>query len=637
MVSHRLPAAFAFLPRQENLATDAALVEALPHLEGSAERAAFEILLQRGHVPSLAAVITGFPSASGSLQALMVDHIGELSASVRSVVGSGKAAQRIAGMDLIVHARSGRLAYLLADALRVRCHRTRESAAAALLGLTEGLLAHLQSSTAEHLAELLHEVEALADALQKAVWRWEIHYQPKALAAAMMLAERTEPTIRRKLAQRRSKIARALSELMETTTEPRFAGFLVRALTMPPLRAAATRCLARAADPALRVAVLAQSWLLADPEVERGARYLRDLPWLCEVDGAAGGGAVPPEAIVRWLSAACGTSEWRLERLRGALTSPSEETRRSAFWQLTREDNPAATDLLKSLAIREDDPLARVALRELHRRGQADAPAPAPQPSAPEAASTVRPTWERYWHAADGSARREARGGLRELVRQHRPELVTALRGKLSSNDAADRARALRAVLDLDLATDVEEHLLRLVHDVDPLVRAAALAPLARLSIPSVLRILRQAVNDPDPRVQANAVEALDRLNHADRVPATRPKLRSPHPRVRANAVKSLLRTELREAGETLLGMLDDPSSAQRASALWVVERLRLRAVLRHVADMSHRDADPGVRRRAARVLRELRGEEPHGATGRAPAEPTAASGPRKVAPGGPR
>jgi HEAT repeat protein len=169
-----------------------------------------------------------------------------------------------------------------------------------------------------------------------------------------------------------------------------------------------------------------------------------------------------------------------------------------------------------------------------------------------------------------------------------------------------ERCRAVRVAKVLGLLSEVAEEVYQLAHDGEAVVRSTAVGALTELPGATTTRILRAAVNDPDARVQANAIEALDRLNVDDRLPYIRAKLSSSHGRVRANAVRALLRVELREAGEVLLDMLDDSSQAHRLSALWVIERMRLRSVLQRISELSRGDPDERVRRRAQRVFREL-------------------------------
>jgi HEAT repeat protein len=159
-------------------------------------------------------------------------------------------------------------------------------------------------------------------------------------------------------------------------------------------------------------------------------------------------------------------------------------------------------------------------------------------------------------------------------------------------------------------AKSLANEIYRLAHDPEPVVRSLAVAMLPDVPGPTAERILRAAINDPDERVQANAIEAMDRLNLPERVAVTAPKLGSTSSRVRANAVKSLLRTELRQSAETLLQMLDAESRAHRLSALWVIERMGLSAVLDRLYELGRDDPDERVRGRANRVIRTLHGQQ---------------------------
>ena len=179
-------------------------------------------------------------------------------------------------------------------------------------------------------------------------------------------------------------------------------------------------------------------------------------------------------------------------------------------------------------------------------------------------------------------------------------------RSKLAAGDARFRCRALTLVGELGLVTELAEQVYHLAHDSDVSVRREAVALLGQLPGHTTERILRAAVDDPDQRVQANAIESADRIDIPNRKEWTGKKLDSDNSRVRANAVKSLLPMELRKAGETLIDMLADSSNAHRLSALWVVERLKLNALLHRIEDISRDDPDPHIREQAKRVLQEL-------------------------------
>jgi HEAT repeat protein len=106
---------------------------------------------------------------------------------------------------------------------------------------------------------------------------------------------------------------------------------------------------------------------------------------------------------------------------------------------------------------------------------------------------------------------------------------------------------------------------------------------------------------DPDARVEANAVEAAEACKQA-----LLPKLTSRDNRVRANAVRALLRLGVREAAETLVSMLQHPDPRERASALWLVEKMGLAVLTTRVKRMAVADTDPELRARAAEVCERL-------------------------------
>jgi hypothetical protein len=397
-----------------------------------------------------------------------------------------------------------------------------------------------------------------------------------------------------------------LNKLLEGTSDPRLAGAALRALAVPELRAAAARSISRPDHAAFLQAVFSQCWLLADEQIERGCRWVRDGTWLrdavavlADLDGAALAGAV------RFLAAIGGSSERKIELFRELIGFDREDVRRAAIWQLVRQKSEAATRLLGVVANRQGDGIAQVASREWRRRRRTIAAGESHLTTGKEPGTTSHAEFERYWNRFDVSSD-EQRSTTGEAVRRHVADLSVLLRAKLASADPLDRARAVRMVSSLGYVEQMEESLQHLASDPDPLVRSLAVSRLAEIPGPTTLRLLRAAVNDPDARVQADAVEALDRLDIEERLPWTEPKLESPNNRVRANAVKSLLRSELHKAGETLLDMLEDPSPAHRLSALWVIERLGLEAVVHRIRDLSREDANERVRRRAIRVLNHL-------------------------------
>jgi HEAT repeat protein len=148
--------------------------------------------------------------------------------------------------------------------------------------------------------------------------------------------------------------------------------------------------------------------------------------------------------------------------------------------------------------------------------------------------------------------------------------------------------------------------LCKLAYDADAVTRSSAVAALGEIGGAAAVAVLRRALCDPDPRVQANAIEGLDRLEAPGREDAMRQRMSSPHPRVQANSVAGLLQLHVFEAGPALLSMLEDASPARRLSGLWVVDRLKLVALLDKVRMIADGDGDGRVRQRADNVLHQL-------------------------------
>jgi hypothetical protein len=446
------------------------------------------------------------------------------------------------------------------------------------------------------------------------------------LEAALWLHSSLEPVIARKLHDRNTKIASAVNTLVERTSDPRLAGFVLTSLTSPDLRVTTARAIGRSQDPHFLQAVLDEAWLLADPEIERGCRWIRDGLWLQVAAGVlsnpAGSAAFP---ACRLLAAIGGAQRRKAEFLRELIGAGGEDIRRAILWRLIQDKTEFATDLLTTMAARPGDGVARMAEREVRRRRRQRSLASA----RPDPDGTYAPQQEGHdefhaiWQGFDGLGP-EHQSRAVDSLRRNFAAAERPLRAKMNCSAPLDRARALRIVSALGFAKRFDDEICHLAHDTHPIVRSLAVSLLGELPGPTTPRILRLAVNDPDERVQANAIEAYDRLDMDERIAYTRPKLDSTACRVRANAVKSLLRVGLSEAGETLLGMLEDPSRAHRLSALWVIERLQLRTVVSRVRAIGQRDADVLVRQRATRVLDQLSGHGDGGGplSDRAPARP---------------
>jgi len=636
-----------------NRAADETLLAVLPQAKDAALQARLlGTLVARGHAAALATVVARFHDYDATLQQLILSHVNELFTGVRIAAGAAAFESRSAAMAIINRSDDARNAYLLADALRHPCARTRECAAGALHDMVARLVDRRAAGVAAtDLPGLQQQTRHLVEAARGALSCWEVHLQPKALLAALWLIDWTEPDLQAKLAEPRTRIVHALETLLRRTPDARLAGFALRALAIPQVRTAAADAVAHAQDPALLRALLAQTWLLADAEIGRRCRWVRALPGLQQHwDGiCTAAGETGPRAV-RLLAASGVDREHKFALYRRGLQAEQPALARAVTWALVEDEHEATHELLALAGNHRDPGAARTATRELRRRRarrvlQSPAGGTAARSTAIPAETDLMATsgpvarrgpsasggpaqatwWEQVWGRFDRLGPAE-QATLRETLKAQRGPLLVRVRAKLADGDSATRLRGLQLARTLGLVSELAEQLYRLAHDANATVRSHAVGLLTELPGPTTLRILRDLLHDPDERVQANAIDALDALELTERVPQLEEKLSSPHNRVRANAIQALLRLQVSEAGSALLDMLEHASSAHRLSALWVVERLQLRTLLGRLETLAYGDPDVKVRRRAERIL--------HGLTA-GPGAPTPVVAGSKAAPTG--
>lgn len=609
MPERPLPRVFSLLTTERNRAVDDALIEALPHVEGAVRSAALDLLRKRARPESLATVIARCPCYDKTLQEAVLRRLGEFHAGVRRAIESTVFEERAAAIEAVAAAEDDTCAYLLADALRAHCPRTRELAAGAVHRMTASLLARRDAGMTPDDARVYHAcAERWTEVLRTVVQFWETHMHAEALEAALWMIETVEPALLKKLSQSQNRIVHSLNEILESASDPRLAGFVLRALSIADLRTAAVLAITNARDPKFAGALIEEAWLLGDTAIEHGCRWVRDAAPIRDwIVGMAGIDARLAARAVRWIDATGGPREHTLTLLRDLSNADSDELRRAVVWRLVDDDTPGATELLTTIAARSHDPVGDIAARECRRRLPLSARASplGPPGGRGDALSATTRAFNRFFEEYDRLTPAERDKLARELA-EAVPDLSQRLAARLDAANPLERTAALRMLPAFGLVAVQADRIYRCAHDADALVRSAALTLLGDLPGVTSQRLLRAALNDPDARVQATAVEMLERIDARGHAEPIRNKLDSSDNRVRANAIKALMRVELEKAGSALLEMLDDESHMHRVSALWVVERLRLPSVFDRIAAMSRDDADPRVRARARRVLRHL-------------------------------
>ena len=608
MNSKRLPPAFCALADDRNLATDAALAEVLPLLDGHPQREAWDLLVRRGHEPTLASVVARFGSYNRTLQSQIVARAESLLGPVRFAVEDSDTASLAGAIAIIVHSGYGPLIYLLADAIRSPDERTRRLAGAGLCRICERVLDGAEADGPAAGGAGTHDstVDYLGTALCRAVHLWDIHRQRKIIEWALRFPARTMPAIRKKLDEPGSKMARVLIEFLAQPTDPRLAEFTVRALAEPNLQSAAANAIAEAGSPRFVRALLGHTWLLSDQGIAKGCRRLRRIKWIDDRPELLGDvGERDAGHTVSWIVTGGGSHRHKMDRLGELLRLEKPALASAVLRHLIGDPSSESTEMLGKIAGRFAGDWERLRRQELQRRGSSTSVAGSGETTRDSQTIGIQALFSTFWDRFDLDRTDELTSVRKELLR-HKAALPRLLRARLAFGDPPARRRVLLMIAELGLTEELDETVYRSAHDPDPMVRGCALSLVGRLPGRAGVRILRQAVNDPDDRVQANAIEALDLMDWPERRTVTAPKLRSGNNRVRANAIKSLLRMEIAEAGEALLAMLEHSSGSHRLSAVWVVESAGLKSLSSRMRMLSRDDPDERVRRRAASTLERL-------------------------------
>lgn len=587
-----LPRVFGLLGLEKDPAVDDALCEAMPHLDVSTRETALKLICQRGNSRVMHRLLVSSPGFEPDLREAIFRRLDDFQGGLRSAMQSMELADRAAAISVVAAARDFKSLPLLGDALRSSCSRTRELAGNAIRAFVQ---VHLAEPDGRH-------TQRFDDALRGVIATWELHHHAGALEAALWLIDLTEPALADKLEHSASKIIPALRALLDRMTDPRLTPFAVRSLLWTELRPHAIRALGRLQDATVIAALLDEMWMLCDPQIERTMHGVKEWDALHRRMIEVGKGHPARSAAAVRVIAACGSAQSAATRFAELADQSNEPLQRAVLWQLVGNDSDTATQTLRSIASRTNDARSAVARRECMRRERRD---PGTYRAKPKGGvlDALEKALNRFADEQEQLSAPE-RSALGEQLRSFGADLIRALERRLSSPLAQDRVTTLHAIRTLGLVSEMLPRVYAGCRDSDVVVRVAALKLLAGDAGATTTRLLRDALHDPDPRVQAVAVE-LSEVRGIDRVAdPIREKLASPHNRVRANAIKALWNVQVKDAAQALESMLKDASAPHRISALWVVERLRVREILARLVEMERSDPDPQVRGRARRVLR---------------------------------
>jgi HEAT repeat protein len=155
------------------------------------------------------------------------------------------------------------------------------------------------------------------------------------------------------------------------------------------------------------------------------------------------------------------------------------------------------------------------------------------------------------------------------------PPVIDDIVKDLYCDDDTRRLRAVQILGLLKKNPKIREILANLVQDRNEKIRATAVNLLGRVVGPEDQELVLALLNDKDKRVRANTVEALEAVGNKKIVPILLRFRKDPVNRIRGNVLKALFTLGFTDIEEDLLIMLQSADNFMRASALWVVAKIK--------------------------------------------------------------
>jgi len=594
--SKQVARAYQLLADSRNTAADAALAEALPYLDSTQREWALDILIQRAQSPSLLIVVSHFTAFDEAGKCDIIKRINLLGDPIRRCIEGDNLQARLSAIELIDQSADYRSAYLLALASGNRCAKTGRAAADALLALATGL-------DADKPIDEMHARQAhmMVDAIRQALMVWTVHFRGEVLLAATLLCEYFEDEFLEMIAAPRTQLLRAIENLLIAARHTIPARFFYVALRSPVLGLTAAALAARAEDKTID-RILNESWMTADPRIAKACVRIRDCkPFtdrLFDDELRPDVATSLTRRVMRLVSISGASPEQRAALLGKYARGADSEVARDAFWRLCDLNCHDSTQILRAVAQRTDDPLARFAKLEIRRRESNQQQSARPETEFGAEPSSAFDAFNEFWRQFE-SLESEDRRRIGRAMFETSPEYAHLLKSRLGSSSAHDVLLALSMVDQCAGASRFATQIRGMAGHSDPHVRAKAVHILGHINTAESHQALYLAMDDTDERVAANAVDAIDRLRIPDRARRLESKLNASQRRVKTAAIKALLRLRVRNAAIALIKLLHSNDPPDRLAGIWVANELGLGSVASSLEAMAKNDPDPAVRRRA--------------------------------------
>lgn len=613
------------LIESENEAADDILVEAL-EIGNTAEKAVvLDALIRREGVRGLCGVIDLFPKLPDELKLEVLTNIRYFHAALRECGKSDDTRRRLAAMKLIAQGRVGRLSYVLSENLHSNDEQLSRAAVEAIVALARWISSetrNLQKLPEDERRRVYREMMENRGEIEQTIARaMDVHrgrHGQELLRAALLLADWPG-----------SKTLAILHTTKHAGQSP-----MVRRLQQKPASEHVEAFLLGASHGGLRThfgiafshidevpvldALLRKTHWLKDHQLQLCMHQVSRGVWWGEPEllrDIARRDAADAVRIADWLAVSGLHDVMQDERMILIYSKVKDDlgAKLRLLRLAARRPRGASVQLFKKLLTDNDERIVRMAAREIARRRPMDFENILLQlmTTAPDSVRRVvsraigQVGFENFWQRfdrLDKPTRKNAGRAMLKLL----PDAVGRLGKRLMTGPVSQRLKALQIAHELELASELRGHLVRLCTDSNPRLRSKAVHVLGTLPVLPSEVLLDRVLSDQDPRVRANAIEVLEAKRKTDYIPmlTARARSRQAHNRERANAIKALARMHVGTAASQLLHMLQDDRPEHRISAMWALKAIGIWQLLNEVGNIAKADSDIKVRRYALTVLR---------------------------------
>lgn len=594
---------------------DQAMAAALPTADPQTAMTLTQSLLSRHHGISQTALIRYFHQLDASIQQLIIDEAPSFGRMLRHLTQHGQVQEQLNVVQIVTASDDPKLCYLLADLLRYGRSGSHEDAASSLLRIAHRSLfiPDEQTEDAPITRAASEHIDLLQQAIEQAITFYGVHQQPAVIEAMLETQPRPLKQSAKTLNDLKHPATQTLIELCTSPSNPSVCESMLSLLAIPVLTEPILDGITFMARNKTLHRMFTQGHLMLLPERRK---QLGKLPaedyFFPQVQTLMGIKPAQLRHLPKWYAIICRTPEQLVAQL-GSLRKVSDvPTRLIVLRKLMAQSagNLDAVNLIAGFCADPDEAIARIALRHLIRIDYIDLYhlllrlINSPHASVRRIASArVAPVgFDKYWDSWSRFDLNQRIAAGKALIKID-PSFHVQLGEKLESDVPSVMHKAMSMIRTLNQGTFFEYALEHLTHHEDGKIASAAVKTLGSAGTDRAARILESSLEHGDARMRANAVEALDQIEHRNHVNQLVKMSKQDDNRPRANAIGALLSMNFADALTTLGNMLNDERPMHRLSALWLVDHLDLRDMVRHVAELSISDKDPKVRLRAGKLI----------------------------------